>query len=172
MYVCPSTRASAWAWACMCMSRCFGALFNSFVEQRPLTPTTPTLQPHTPQVIKMNDYQKSRFSSLIVSRMFNTVTGKKIAIFGFAFKKDTGDTRETVRCVTGCACMHACMDMPERTSGAAGPTHPFRPSIHSSIHLTTTTYTYKYIRTQASVFVCRNLLEERAHLFVYDPKVR
>ena len=31
----------------------------------------------------------------MVSRMFNTVTGKKIAIFGFAFKKDTGDTRET-----------------------------------------------------------------------------
>lgn len=42
------------------------------------------------QVIKMNDYQKSRFSSLIVNRMFNTVTGKKIGILGFAFKKDTG----------------------------------------------------------------------------------
>jgi len=27
--------------------------------------------------------------------MFNTITGKKIAIFGFAFKKDTGDTRES-----------------------------------------------------------------------------
>lgn len=38
----------------------------------------------------MNDYQKSRFASLIVSRMFNTVTGKKIGIMGFAFKKDTG----------------------------------------------------------------------------------
>ena len=31
----------------------------------------------------------------MVSSMFNTVSGKKIAIFGFAFKKDTGDTRET-----------------------------------------------------------------------------
>jgi len=30
------------------------------------------------QVIKMNDYQKKRFSSLIVQRLFNTVTGKKI----------------------------------------------------------------------------------------------
>lgn len=30
----------------------------------------------------------------MVHQMFNTVTGKKIAIFGFAFKKDTGDTRE------------------------------------------------------------------------------
>lgn len=47
------------------------------------------------QVVLMNEYQKLRFSNKIVSRMFNTVTGKKIAIFGFAFKKDTGDTRET-----------------------------------------------------------------------------
>jgi len=47
------------------------------------------------QVVLMNDYQKRRFSHKIVKNMFNTVTGKKIAIFGFAFKKDTGDTRET-----------------------------------------------------------------------------
>jgi UDPglucose 6-dehydrogenase len=47
------------------------------------------------QVVKMNDYQKERFSRKIVSKMFNTVTGKKIAILGFAFKKDTGDVRET-----------------------------------------------------------------------------
>lgn len=47
------------------------------------------------QVVLMNDYQKRRFSHKIVRNMFNTVTGKKIAIFGFAFKKDTGDTRET-----------------------------------------------------------------------------
>jgi len=47
------------------------------------------------QVIKMNDYQKRRFSKKIVEKMFNTVTGKKIAILGFAFKKDTGDVRET-----------------------------------------------------------------------------
>ena len=46
------------------------------------------------QVVLMNDYQKRRFARNMVSRMFNTVTGKKIAIFGFAFKKDTGDTRE------------------------------------------------------------------------------
>merc|ERR1711971_472114 len=46
-------------------------------------------------VIVMNDYQKKRFSEKVVSKMFNTVTGKKIAIFGFAFKKDTGDVRET-----------------------------------------------------------------------------
>ena len=47
------------------------------------------------QVIIMNDYQKKRFSEKMVSSMFNTVTGKKIAILGFAFKKDTGDVRET-----------------------------------------------------------------------------
>lgn len=66
----------------------------------------------------MNDYQKKRFSAHMVSAMFNTVTGKKLAVFGFAFKKDTGDTRET-----------------------------------------------------ASVFVCRDLLQERANLYVYDPEV-
>ncbi|KAH9622175.1 hypothetical protein KSS87_010034 [Heliosperma pusillum] len=47
------------------------------------------------QVIKINDYQKSRFVNRVVASMFNTVSGKKIAVFGFAFKKDTGDTRET-----------------------------------------------------------------------------
>lgn len=47
------------------------------------------------QVIKINDYQKNRFVNRLVSSMFNTVSGKKIAILGFSFKKDTGDTRET-----------------------------------------------------------------------------
>ncbi|EFJ52903.1 hypothetical protein VOLCADRAFT_72551 [Volvox carteri f. nagariensis] len=47
------------------------------------------------QVVSMNDYQKQRFVERVISAMFNTVSKKKIAIFGFAFKKDTGDTRET-----------------------------------------------------------------------------
>lgn len=47
------------------------------------------------QVVKMNNYQKKRFSEKMVAKMFNTVTGKKIAILGYAFKKDTGDVRET-----------------------------------------------------------------------------
>merc|ERR1712070_126306 len=47
------------------------------------------------QVIIMNDWQKKRFAQNMVSSMFNTVSGKKIGILGFAFKKDTGDTRET-----------------------------------------------------------------------------
>lgn len=47
------------------------------------------------QVVSMNDYQKKRFSEKMVAKMFNTATGKKICILGFAFKKDTGDVRET-----------------------------------------------------------------------------
>merc|ERR1711871_1769141 len=47
------------------------------------------------QVVKMNEHQKRRFAANMLKQMFNTVTGKKITLLGFAFKKDTGDTRET-----------------------------------------------------------------------------
>ncbi|HXV44350.1 MAG TPA: nucleotide sugar dehydrogenase [Anaerolineae bacterium] len=47
------------------------------------------------QVVKMNEYQQARFVSNIVSSMFNTVAGKRIALFGAAFKANTGDTRES-----------------------------------------------------------------------------
>ena len=47
------------------------------------------------QVIIMNDYQKQRFASQIIQSLFNTVSGKKIAILGWAFKKDTNDSRES-----------------------------------------------------------------------------
>ncbi|MAV39411.1 MAG: UDP-glucose 6-dehydrogenase [Puniceicoccaceae bacterium] len=69
-------------------------------------------------VIEMNDYQKRRFSQNVLSHLFNTVTDKKIALFGFAFKKDTNDTRES-----------------------------------------------------AAIYVGRDLLEERAQLAIFDPKV-
>jgi UDPglucose 6-dehydrogenase len=46
-------------------------------------------------VIEMNDYQKHRFGRRILASMFNTVSDKKIAVLGFAFKKDTNDTRES-----------------------------------------------------------------------------
>ena len=46
-------------------------------------------------VIKMNDHQQERIVSRLFKEMFNTLANKKIAIFGFAFKADTGDTRET-----------------------------------------------------------------------------
>lgn len=70
------------------------------------------------QVVSMNDYQKSRFSERIVKTMFNTVSDKKIGVWGFAFKKDTNDTRES-----------------------------------------------------AAIYVCRDLLHERARLSIYDPRV-
>ncbi len=47
------------------------------------------------QVVLMNDYQKRRFSQRIVESLFNTLSGKRIAILGFAFKKDTNDARES-----------------------------------------------------------------------------
>merc|ERR1712063_41430 len=46
-------------------------------------------------VVDMNEHQKITFTSKIISSLFNTVTNKKIAVLGFAFKKDTGDVRET-----------------------------------------------------------------------------
>ncbi len=47
------------------------------------------------QVILMNEHQKQRFSDNIISTLYNTVSGKKITFFGWAFKKDTNDTRES-----------------------------------------------------------------------------
>ena len=47
------------------------------------------------QVIIMNDHQKRRFSKKIVSTLYNTVADKKITFLGWAFKKDTNDTRES-----------------------------------------------------------------------------
>eukprot|EP00456_Euglypha_rotunda_P042499 TRINITY_DN33173_c0_g2_i1.p1 TRINITY_DN33173_c0_g2~~TRINITY_DN33173_c0_g2_i1.p1 ORF type:complete len:136 (+),score=17.40 TRINITY_DN33173_c0_g2_i1:107-514(+) len=70
------------------------------------------------QVIIMNDYQKKRFALRVIESMFNTISGKRIAIFGYAFKANTGDTRES-----------------------------------------------------PSIYVSKFLLEERAKLNIYDPKV-
>jgi len=47
------------------------------------------------QVITMNEYQKERFGRRIVQQMFGTVAKKKILLLGYAFKKNTGDTRES-----------------------------------------------------------------------------
>ncbi|MAW97101.1 MULTISPECIES: nucleotide sugar dehydrogenase [unclassified Leeuwenhoekiella] len=70
------------------------------------------------QVIIMNDHQKRRFAENIVRTLYNTVSGKKIAMLGWAFKKDTNDTRES-----------------------------------------------------AAIYVADYLLNERAEVVVYDPKV-
>ncbi|MFS4492246.1 nucleotide sugar dehydrogenase [Maribacter sp. 2308TA10-17] len=70
------------------------------------------------QVIIMNDYQKRRFAENIVTTLYNTVSGKKIVFYGWAFKKDTNDTRES-----------------------------------------------------AAIYVADALLDEKAEIVVYDPKV-
>uniref|UniRef100_A0A1I8B010 UDP-glucose 6-dehydrogenase n=1 Tax=Meloidogyne hapla TaxID=6305 RepID=A0A1I8B010_MELHA len=70
-------------------------------------------------VIEMNEWQRRRFSDKIIAELFNTITDKKIAIFGFAFKKNTGDTRGS-----------------------------------------------------PAIYVTKNLIDENAQLFIYDPKVK
>lgn len=47
------------------------------------------------QVVIMNNYQRKRIVKRLIHNMFNTLTNRRIAIFGFAFKKDTDDTRES-----------------------------------------------------------------------------
>lgn len=73
------------------------------------------------QVILMNEYQKRRFSKIMVARMFNTITSKKISVFGFAFKKDTGDTRET-------ASAFVCRDLLEEAANV----HVYDPQVKDS----------------------------------------
>ena len=46
-------------------------------------------------VVRINDYQKERFILNMLGAMFNTLAGKRICLFGFAFKANTGDTRES-----------------------------------------------------------------------------
>lgn len=55
----------------------------------------PEVAAYWEQVIILNDYQKRRFALNIIQTLFNTVSGKKIAMLGWAFKKDTNDTRES-----------------------------------------------------------------------------
>ena len=69
-------------------------------------------------VVDLNAWQQHRIAHLVVEKLFGTVTGKRIAILGFAFKADTNDTREA-------------------------------PAIR----------------------ICQDLLDEGAHLAIYDPKV-
>ena len=72
----------------------------------------PEVAAYWDSVIKMNDYQKHRFSSRVISSMFNTVSDKKIAVLGFAFKKDTNDTRES-------AAIYICQDLLEEQANLA-----------------------------------------------------
>jgi UDPglucose 6-dehydrogenase len=52
-------------------------------------------------VLDINEFQETRFVRTMIREMFNTIVGKRIALFGFAFKADTSDTRESPAiCVT------------------------------------------------------------------------
>ncbi len=64
----------------------------------------PEVAAYWEQVVRMNDFQKRRFSARILRTLFHTVAGKKIAVLGFAFKKDTNDTRES-------AAINVCRDL-------------------------------------------------------------
>jgi len=55
----------------------------------------PEVADYWKQVVKMNEYQEARFVSNMLSAMFNTVAGKRITLFGVAFKANTSDTRES-----------------------------------------------------------------------------
>lgn len=70
-------------------------------------------------VIRINDHQRSRFAKKMVESLFNNVSEKKIAFLGWAFKKDTNDTRES-----------------------------------------------------SAIYVADYLIHERAHIHVFDPKVK
>lgn len=61
----------------------------------------PEVADYWEQVVKINDFQKKRFSRQIIDSLFNTVSGKKIAMLGWAFKKDTNDTRESAAIYVG-----------------------------------------------------------------------
>jgi UDPglucose 6-dehydrogenase len=85
----------------------------------------PEVAAYWESVVLMNDYQKRRLSRRIVSSLFNTVSGKRIAILGFAFKKDTNDTRES-------AAIYVCRDLLEEGAQLAihdpkvAPEHIYR----------------------------------------------
>jgi UDPglucose 6-dehydrogenase len=55
----------------------------------------PEVAAYWESVVKINEYQQERFIANVLQSMFNTLAGKKICVLGFAFKADTGDTRES-----------------------------------------------------------------------------
>jgi UDPglucose 6-dehydrogenase len=55
----------------------------------------PEVASYWESVVRINEYQQDRFIANILRSMFNTLAGKKICVLGFAFKADTGDTRES-----------------------------------------------------------------------------
>jgi len=54
----------------------------------------PEVAAYWEQVVRLNEWQKRRVARTVIRKLFNTVAGKRVAVMGFAFKKDTNDTRE------------------------------------------------------------------------------
>ena len=54
----------------------------------------PEVADYWESVVQLNTWQQHRISRLVVEKLFGTVTGKRLAVLGFAFKADTNDTRE------------------------------------------------------------------------------
>jgi UDPglucose 6-dehydrogenase len=73
-------------------------------------------------VVEMNEYQKRRFVQRIVGAMFNTLAHKRIAVFGAAFKANTGDTRESAALQVCRELLaehaHVCVTDPQALDGA------------------------------------------------------
>jgi len=111
------------------------------------------------QVVLMNDYQKRRFAHKMVKSMFNTVTGKKIAIFGFAFKKDTGDVRETAAAFV----MKDLLD--ERAALAVYDPQVERAEMFSEFNYTCNVTEATYPGLDSMITTCHNPMEavEGAH---------
>lgn len=55
----------------------------------------PQVADYWEQVVRMNEYARDRFSARVVAALHNTLSGTKIAVLGYAFKKNTNDTRES-----------------------------------------------------------------------------
>ncbi|MEM8868482.1 MAG: UDP-glucose 6-dehydrogenase [Verrucomicrobiota bacterium] len=95
-------------------------------------------------VIEMNDYQKRRFCRRVISTMFNTVSDKKIAVLGFAFKKDTNDTRES-------AAIYICQDLLTEQANIA----IYDPQVTAS----QIAYDLKIEEDDARVSICKDAYE-------------
>ena len=64
------------------------------------------------QVVSINDYQKQRFVERVIEAMFNTISGKKIAVLGFAFKKASTASQLAPHILTPLTFPHTCIDKP------------------------------------------------------------
>ena len=90
----------------------------------------PEVASYWDQVVRMNEYQKERFVSRILDNMFNTVSGKSIAILGYAFKKDTNGVRESPAISVAAGCLR------KRPFYASTTPRSRNLNVHSSLGMT------------------------------------